>query len=154
MTDQRLDQTRLEQSRLDDGFDNRAEAFEEFDNTPLSPIDKVDTIGDIINRRYGRRDVMKGMLGVTATTALFGSTALTAADKALANGHEASFSFTELESGNDENHHIADGYDADVLIRWGDKLFPMRRTSIRRTKALKASCSSSATTMIMLALCR
>jgi secreted PhoX family phosphatase len=64
------------------------------------------------------------MLGVTATTALFGSTALTAANKALANGREASFSFTELESGNDENHHIADGYDADVLIRWGDKLFP------------------------------
>jgi secreted PhoX family phosphatase len=118
------DQTRLEDAHLhDDGFDNRAEAFEEFDNTPLSPIDKVDTIGDIINRRYGRRDVMKGMLGVTATTALFGSTALTAANKALADGHEASFAFTELESGNDVNHHIAEGYDADVLIRWGDKLF-------------------------------
>ncbi|MEM6712510.1 MAG: PhoX family phosphatase [Pseudomonadota bacterium] len=113
MTDRRLG---------DDGFCNRAEAFEEADNIPLSPIDKADTIGDIINRRYGRRDVLKGMLGVTVTTALFGTTALTAAHKANAMS-AASFSFSELESGNDTTHHIADGYNADVLIRWGDPLF-------------------------------
>jgi len=104
----------------DDGFGNKAEAFEEADNKVLSPKE-ADTFGDIVNRRYGRRDVLRGALGVTAVTALFGTTALTAATQARA--AMPSFSFTELESGNDETHHIADGYNADVLIRWGDPIF-------------------------------
>ena len=104
----------------DDGFGNKAEAFEEADNKVLSPK-SAETFGDIVNRRYGRRDVLRGALGVTAVTALFGTTALTAATQARA--ASASFSFTELESGNDETHHIADGYNADVLIRWGDPIF-------------------------------
>ncbi|MGE0857196.1 MAG: PhoX family phosphatase, partial [Hyphomicrobiaceae bacterium] len=33
-----------------------------------------------------------------------------------------SFNFTELSIGSDGTHHVADGYDADVLIRWGDKV--------------------------------
>ncbi|WP_349360873.1 PhoX family phosphatase [Stappia sp.] len=104
----------------DDGFGNKAEAFEEADNKVLSPKE-ADTFGDIVNRRYGRRDVLRGALGVTAVTALFGTTALTAATQARA--AMPSFSFTELESGNDETHHIAEGYNADVLIRWGDPIF-------------------------------
>ena len=34
------------------------------------------------------------------------------------------FRFDELEAGVDENHHVAAGYDADVLIRWGDPVLP------------------------------
>ncbi|MEM6665096.1 MAG: PhoX family phosphatase, partial [Pseudomonadota bacterium] len=112
----------MKDQSYDDGFCNRAEALEEADNTPLSPS-SVATIGDIINKRYGRRDVMRGMLGVTAVTALFGTTALTAATDAKA-AAASTFNFSELESGNDVNHHIAEGYNADVLIRWGDPIFP------------------------------
>jgi hypothetical protein len=32
------------------------------------------------------------------------------------------FGFTEIAHGVDENHHVAPGYDADILIRWGDKV--------------------------------
>jgi hypothetical protein len=106
---------------FDDGFGNKAEAFEEADNTVLSPK-TASTFGDIVNRRYGRRDVLRGALGVTAVTALFGTTALTAATQARA--ATPAFAFPELESGNDTRHHIAEGYDADVLIRWGDPIFP------------------------------
>ncbi len=111
----------MNRSESVDGFGNRAEAFEEADNTVLSP-GRAATFGDIVNRRYGRRAILRGALGVTAATALFGTTALTAATGARA--ASATFAFMELESGNDERHHIADGYDADVLIAWGDPLFP------------------------------
>lgn len=104
----------------DDGFCNKAEAFEAFDDIPTNP-NLGNTIGDVINRRYGRRDVIRGVLGVAATTALFGTTALTSATSAKAG--TSNYKFDELASGNDEKHHIANGYNADVLLRWGDPIF-------------------------------
>jgi secreted PhoX family phosphatase len=103
----------------DDGFSCTAEAFEAFDDIPLSPP-RVDTIGAIIARRYSRRDVLKGSLGVTAATALFGPAAL-ATGPQPADGMP--FAFVEVAAGVDETHHVAEGYDADILIRWGDALF-------------------------------
>jgi secreted PhoX family phosphatase len=35
-----------------------------------------------------------------------------------------SFDFKEIEAGVDHTHHVAEGYDAQVLLRWGDPLFP------------------------------
>jgi hypothetical protein len=49
-----------------DTFPSKAEAFEAFDDTPLSPPTDA-TIGAIFARRYSRRDVLKGTLGATAT---------------------------------------------------------------------------------------
>lgn len=105
----------------EDEFCNRAEAYEAFDDIPTNP-NLGKTIGDIINLRYDRRDVLRGALGVSAAAALFGTSALTAADQAKA-ASGGSYNFTELKSGIDETHHIADGYNADVLLRWGDKIF-------------------------------
>ena len=75
----------------------------------------------MIARRYSRRDMLKGSLGVAAATALFGTAALTAADPARAKA-AAAFAFRELASGVDETHHVAEGYEADIVIRWGDPL--------------------------------
>ena len=104
-----------------DRFSNKAEAFEAHDDVPINP--RVDlTIGGVIARRYGRRDVLSG-LGVTTMTALFGGLALGSWSgplKAAAVGH----AFRELPAGVDESHHVAEGYDAEVLIRWGDPLVP------------------------------
>ncbi|HEV7464437.1 MAG TPA: PhoX family phosphatase [Methyloceanibacter sp.] len=104
-------------------FCNRAEACEAHDNVPLSPADR-DSIGDIILRRYSRREMMHGTLGVTAAAVLFGPTVL-----ATSAGHAESpsvdrFDFEELAAGVDETHHVADGFRAQVLLRWGDPLFP------------------------------
>ena len=81
------------------------------------------TMGEIIARRFSRRDIMKGALAATAITATVSPMALLAADRARAQD-ATKFNFTEIEAGVDETHHVAEGYDADVLIRWGDPLFP------------------------------
>ena len=105
-----------------DEFCNRAEAFEAHDDTPLSPP-AGDTIGEIIARRYSRREMMRGALGVAAATTLFGP-ALLAGKSAQAVDRPDRFDFTEVEAGVDETHHVAEGYRADILLRWGDPLFP------------------------------
>lgn len=103
-------------------YGNRAEAFEAFDDIPTNP-NLGNTIGDVIARRYGRRDVLRGSLAVTATTALFGTTALTAPRTAqAATAPDSRYKFDELNWGNDEGHHVAEGYNADILIRWGDPI--------------------------------
>lgn len=58
----------------DPAIGNKAEAFEAFDDIPTN-ANLSRTIGDVINARYGRRDILRGMLGVSATTALFGTAA-------------------------------------------------------------------------------
>ncbi len=100
---------------------NKAEAFEAFDDIPTNP-NLTRTIGDVINARYGRRDMLKGILGVSATTALFGTSAMIAPKQASAMSKASRYTFDELTWGNDETHHIAEGYDADVLLRWGDPI--------------------------------
>ncbi|MDZ5696247.1 PhoX family phosphatase [Chelativorans sp. M5D2P16] len=80
------------------------------------------TMGDIINRRYSRRGFLGGSLAVAAIGATVSPMALLAAREAEA-ATPSSFNFTEVEAGVDETHHVAEGYDADVLLRWGDKVF-------------------------------
>src|SRR5262245_16550674 len=46
--------------------------------------------------------------------------ALAAATRAQA--AETRFRFDEVEAGIDQDHHVAAGYDADILIRWGDPM--------------------------------
>jgi secreted PhoX family phosphatase len=103
-----------------DDFSNKDEAFQAFDDIPLSPVGD-DTMGSVIARRYGRRDILKGSLAVTAATALFGTAALEGGPRA-ARAAGAEFTFPELASGVDETHHVAEGYEANVVIRWGDPL--------------------------------
>ena len=114
-----------------DDFSNKAEACEAVDDTPINP-DVERSIGAVIARRYSRRDMLKGSLGVTAATALFGAAALGAGRARRRRRPPACPSrFTELAAGVDERHHVAEGYTADVLMRWGDPLFPAWRRSIR-----------------------
>jgi uncharacterized protein len=86
------------------------------------------TMGEIIAEKLSRRDIMKGALAVTVATAAIVPLALeTAKAQGLptsAANTTPSFNFKELAAGSDEKHHVAEGYDADVLIRWGDPLFP------------------------------
>lgn len=106
-----------------DAFRNRAAACEAADDIRRSPAD-AETIGDVILRRYSRRDVMRGTLGVTAAGALFGASAFRTKD---ANAEETvldRFDFAEIESGVDKTHHVAPGYRANILLRWGDPLHP------------------------------
>jgi hypothetical protein len=113
---------------MDDGTDNRgmtrSQWREATDDVPSNPLDNP-TIGEIIARR-SRRDVMRGMLGVSAMSAMVSPAALFAG-KARAQQNdqaEPSFTFEELDARVAADHRVAQGYDAKVLIRWGDPVVP------------------------------
>jgi secreted PhoX family phosphatase len=97
---------------------SRARVYEQSEDVGRNPSDNP-TIGDVIAARFDRRDVIRGALGVAAIAATVGPLALAASHAARANS-ATRFPFKEVEAGVDVNHHVADGYNADVLIRWGD----------------------------------
>ena len=95
--------------------------LEEADGPPHNPSDNP-TMGEIIGARFSRRGFLQGTLAVSAITAMVSPAALVSADAARA-GTASAFQFKEVEAGVDAYHHVAEGYDADVLLRWGDRLF-------------------------------
>jgi uncharacterized protein len=103
-------------------FKTRAQAYEASENIGRNTSPNP-TLGDIIAVRFDRRDILKGTLGVAAIAATVGPLALAAADQARAqNGSR--FQFKEVTAGTDEKHYVPEGYDAQVLIRWGDPVLP------------------------------
>ena len=98
--------------------------FDQGEDTPSNPTSGP-TLGDVIEARYSRRDVMRGTLATVAIATTVSPLALLAASNAQAATAAApAFNFAELASGSDKDHHVADGYDARVLIKWGDKVLP------------------------------
>lgn len=95
--------------------------LQESDDIPRSRADNP-TIGEVIAARFGRRDLMKGALAATAVATLWGPLGLVGGRKAEA--APATFRFEEVAAGVDETHHVAPGYRAQVLLRWGDPVLP------------------------------
>lgn len=110
MTDLRSPDTRFRTSLLEE---NDGPAINASDNR---------TMGEIIAARFSRRGFLKGSLAVSAIAATVSPLALISADEARA-AEGSAFTFDELKAGIDDKHHVAPGYDADVLLRWGDPLF-------------------------------
>ena len=104
---------------------NKSQAAEESENAGTNGSPNA-TLGEVIAARFHRRDLLKGTLAVTAIAATVSPLALSVAGKANAQGANTtpSFNFREVAAGSDERHHVAEGYDADVLISWGDKVLP------------------------------
>lgn len=99
----------------------RTSKLEQADGPGLNPTTNR-TMGDIIAARFSRRGFLKGAMASAAISATVSPLAILAADQARAQGASV-FNFPELEAGVDADHHVAEGYDADVLLRWGDKIF-------------------------------
>ncbi|MBS4047254.1 MAG: PhoX family phosphatase [Alphaproteobacteria bacterium] len=120
---------------------SRSEAYEESQNVGVNPSENV-AIAEVISRRYGRRDVLKGLLAGTAVAGLGGTGLFTILPAGDAQAQTASrFTFTEISHGADRTHHVAPGYDADILIRWGDAVLadapafdPQRQTATAQLK--------------------
>lgn len=79
------------------------------------------SIGDLVAARLSRRDVGRGLLAAFAldavTLPLRSKPALAESDRPV-----SQFKFEEIAAGVDATHHVAPGYEANVLIRWGDKV--------------------------------
>jgi len=89
--------------------------IDDSENLPGDPANGP-SIGELIEQRLGRRAALRGLAGagVAAVLAdhLSGSTALAAGPSTL--------TFRELERGMDLDDHVPEGYEKQVLIRWGD----------------------------------
>lgn len=95
--------------------------LEAADAAPRNPSSSR-TMGELIGARFSRRGFLQGSLAVSAIAATVSPLAILTAQDARAAGTSA-FSFDEVEAGIDETHHVAAGYDADILLRWGDAIF-------------------------------
>ena len=74
------------------------------------------TIGDLIESRLNRRDAMRGLLGA----GVFAVAAPAVVPALAQTTGPSSLTFKELAHTLDANQHVADGYDMQVVIRWGD----------------------------------
>lgn len=92
------------------------------DDTPSNPS-TAPALGDVIAARFSRRHMIRGTLGSAAIAAITGNS-LIGVLASPAQAGDGKFSFAEIEHGVDETHHVAAGYDADILIRWGDPVLP------------------------------
>jgi len=101
----------------------RTSRLEEADGPGLNPTTNP-TMGEIIAARFSRRAMLKGSLATTAIAATVGPIAMVTAERAAAQAAGSRFDFTEVAAGVDADHHVAEGYDADILLRWGDPIFP------------------------------
>jgi len=102
----------------------RASELEDSGDVGVNPTQNL-TMGEIIATRFNRRDLLRGSLAVAAISATVGHRALAANEQPAKKASNAfSFDFKEIEAGVDHTHHVAEGYDAQVLLRWGDPLFP------------------------------
>ncbi len=102
------------------------------------------TIGDVMAGRMGRRSFLKGLSFGAAVAGLSGA----ASSQALAMmSPKSSLSFPELPLGYDDTHHVADGYDTQVLLRWGDGVEkgaptfdPLHQTTAAQQKQFGYNC--------------
>jgi secreted PhoX family phosphatase len=102
-----------------------AVAFEAAENEGSNPS-RGPTLGDMVAARLSRRDLMQGLVAVSVAAEALWPRALAAAEAADAvSAPPAPFDFPELAvAPSSETHHVAAGYDADILIRWGDAVLP------------------------------
>lgn len=82
------------------------------------------TLADMIEARLSRRAALKGLaafalLSTDRTRSARAVEALSSGDP----GAASSLTFREIAHGSDERIAVAEGYDARVLISWGDKIF-------------------------------
>jgi uncharacterized protein len=77
----------------------------------------------VLAERLSRRDLLKGGAAMAAASAIApGFAGSIFGGEAIAGGTQSSLTFTELKRVYDKTHHVAPGYQAEVLLRWGDKL--------------------------------
>jgi uncharacterized protein len=113
----------MRETIMSDAHKTRAQAAEASEDRG-SNLSANPTLGEIIADRFSRRDLLRGALAVTAISATVSPLALAAGRAEAASPGTPSFDFKEVTAGSDEKHYVAEGYDADVLIRWGDPVLP------------------------------
>jgi secreted PhoX family phosphatase len=98
-------------------MDPRSNGFADPEDSGSNPSIET-SMGELIERRLGRRAAVWGFLGVGAAATLVQGLPGGAALAQPAG--PSSLAFPEVPHGLDKTHHVPEGYEAHVLIRWGD----------------------------------
>jgi uncharacterized protein len=99
--------------------------MDDSENIPVNPCiaQGSATMGELVATRLSRRAAMAGL----AAFGIVGCKGTEPPQTAGANPNVAdpskTFDFPEITRAMDEKHHVAEGYRADILIRWGDPMF-------------------------------
>ena len=98
------------------------------DVKPIAPQSAAnDTFQDVLGRRIARRSFLKGAI-LTAPLLMVGSVNLS---KHLADAAQGDrLNFTPIKLDNQDRVLVAEGYRADVLLRWVIRSSEIRRSSI------------------------
>lgn len=107
-------------------FASRGAAYEASEDIPSNPHHDA-TFAAVATRRYGRRAALQGALSLAALTVAGGALGtLGPGRQAAASNSPAAtrYVWQEIAHGVDETHHVTPGHNAEVLLRWGDPLFP------------------------------
>ena len=81
----------------------------------MGKINDAPSIGELIEHRLNRRDAMRGLLGAGAVATFSQIPGAMAQDSG-----PSTLTFKELTHTLDDKQHVAEGYDMQVVIRWGD----------------------------------
>nr|WP_298684238.1 PhoX family phosphatase [uncultured Dongia sp.] len=79
--------------------------------------ESIPTYADLIAARFSRRAMLLGAAGAAAASAF---TLRIPSAGAATTG--STLTFPELTKIYDETHHVAEGYNADILVRWGEAI--------------------------------
>src|SRR5262245_26693674 len=104
---------------------SRSVQFEAAENSSTN-LSANPTLGDIIAERLSRRDLVRGLLAVSTIRSTLAPLLglVSGAAEAASASSTPSFQFEEVTAGVDDRHYVAEGYAADILIRWGDPVLP------------------------------
>ncbi len=91
------------------------------DDEPVSPGDAA-TFDSILRLRLSRRETLKALGAGAAMLGLFSDQAVAA--RGANEGAVSSLIFSEVPRGRDDRLHVPAGYRAQVVLRWGQPMFP------------------------------
>lgn len=92
------------------------------DDLPSNP-DPREPVGALIERRLSRRAALLGLAGAAALADQLVSTAQAQAAVPMTGG-PSTFGFTEMRHQMSQRDAVAEGYDIQTIIRWGDPVLP------------------------------
>jgi hypothetical protein len=98
------------------GSRSRHDETERCEAQGVNPTEN-ETFSGVLDRRLSRRVVLGGLAVGTVSLLLADRSAPAAIAK-------SSLRFEPVPRALDQDHHVAKGYRADVLIRWGDEIYP------------------------------
>lgn len=104
--------------------------MKEFDRDDIASnpnvVDDTMALSNLVEKRLSRRVFLAGLGSVGIASATL--TGCSNTHNMVTSNHAKSrdtarFTFAEISRGSDDTHHVPEGYEADVLIRWGDPMF-------------------------------